>query len=244
MSKVILNDTNNFKPYKCIIFMAAFFIMLDMCCILFANKIISLPLGNTFAVTVISAISFMTIDIIAEVYGYKMSMIFFVLSSFSKFIIFLYINFMISFNSIHIDDGFNQYNIVLRQSNLITIVAFFDFLLITHINSYLIIKWKILMRGKYFWLRSVGSSAIAETLFVLLPIPIWTWFKHYNYSDISIIFIISSCAYRILFTAIAAFPSTIIVAILKKIENVDVHAPMQNFNPFLKEAGLHKDKNF
>ncbi len=219
------------KPYKGLIFMAALYIMLDMCCTLFSNKTISLPLGNTNAVMIISAVGFMFNDIMAEVYGYKMSMIFCLLSVFSKLIAFLYINFMINFNSLHIGDGFNQYNIVFNCSNLTILVAFFDFLLINHINSYLITKWKILIRGKYFWLRSVGSSAIAETLFVILPIPILAWFKHYNYYDM--VYLISTCAYRIIFTAVSAFPGTIIVAILKKIENVDVHAPMQNFNPFL-----------
>lgn len=233
------------KPYKCLIFIAGFYVMLDICCNLFANKIILLPFGFISAVTITSALGFMCGDIIAEVYGYKMTILMYIYSTLCKFIIFPFLSIAIHSNFINNYESHN-YNIVLDHSLTRSIIVFICSLIAMYINSYLIVKWKMLLRGKYFWLRSTASSAIGEIIFVVLTILFFFTFVN-NYflnEDILIVYLLSSCAYRILFTAIAAFPSTIIVAILKKIENVDVHAPMQNFNPFLKEAGLHKDKNF
>jgi uncharacterized integral membrane protein (TIGR00697 family) len=37
-------------------------------------------------------------------------------------------------------------------------------------NTYLITKWKILTRGKYFWLRSIGSSGSGQLVFTIVTI--------------------------------------------------------------------------
>jgi len=38
------------------------------------------------------------------------------------------------------------------------------------VNTYLITKWKILTRGKYFFLRSIGSSGIGQLTFTIVTL--------------------------------------------------------------------------
>lgn len=97
-------------------------------------------------------------------------------------------------------------------------------------NIYFITKWKILVSGKYFWLRSLGASLIAEIILTIIVYTITFWGLS---SSIHVInFMVSGFLCKLTFSVIATFPASILVHILKNVEG-DVYTNSSvNFNPF------------
>ncbi len=100
-------------------------------------------------------------DSIAEVYGFKMlkRIIWFRLLCDYIFGLFLYfaLSFPVASNIATPIDYQNLQWFYMRGLISGTIAVFCASL----INGYLIAKWKALIRGRFFWLRSMGSSSIA-----------------------------------------------------------------------------------
>jgi uncharacterized integral membrane protein (TIGR00697 family) len=99
-------------------------------------------------------------DVIAEVYGYKAARHVIWMAIICQFIFALSCAILISFDS---PDGWaNQgaYNQVLGKLPRVAFASFFAIVSGAFINAYAISKWKILLHGKYFWLRSLGASAV------------------------------------------------------------------------------------
>jgi uncharacterized integral membrane protein (TIGR00697 family) len=98
------------------------------------------------------------------------------------------------------------------------------------INIYCISRWKVLLHGRFFWLRSIGSSMIGETIFTLTSVLIvWSgkipWGKLFM---LAFTLIISNIIYNIIMVG----PATMVVNWLKKSENVDVYDAYLDYNPF------------
>ena len=62
-----------------------------------------------------------------------------------------------------------SYDQVLGKLPRVAIASFLAIFVGAFINAYAISKWKILLRGRYFWLRSLGASAIGEFIFTIVP---------------------------------------------------------------------------
>jgi hypothetical protein len=97
-------------------------------------------------------------------------------------------------------------------------------------NAYFISKLKIMTMGRYFWLRSVGSSLVGDTITVTLSIigifagriPAGT-FTHTLIPEFIIM---------ILFSACGAIPAAWIAAYLKKKLGQDHYDTNISYNPF------------
>lgn len=97
-------------------------------------------------------------------------------------------------------------------------------------NTYLITKWKILIQGKYFWLRSLGSSGTGQLVFTSVTILFDMLGVIPFYKIIQLITL--SFTIKIVVTALFSLPSAILVLALKKLEGVDVYDHNTDFNPF------------
>ncbi|MFT3741562.1 MAG: queuosine precursor transporter [Gammaproteobacteria bacterium] len=103
-------------------------------------------------------------------------------------------------------------------------------------NIYCISKWKILIRGRHFWLRSLGSSAIGEffyTLFVVSLVNIGI----VSFKSFLEILSISYC-FKLLFGLLAVFPANLLVMFLKTKEEIDMNNLPEKYTPF---GSLDKD---
>ena len=98
-------------------------------------------------------------------------------------------------------------------------------------NSFILAKLKILTRGKWLWMRTIGSTIVGElldtALFILISfvgvVPnalLWTLVVS-NY--------LFKCGIEILFTPV----TYLVVGWLKRIEHEDFYDRDTNFNPFL-----------
>ncbi|EKD92385.1 MAG: hypothetical protein ACD_29C00032G0004 [uncultured bacterium] len=127
-----------------------------------------------------------------------------------------------------------SYTIALKSTARAVIVGDIAILVGQFLNAYLITKWKILVRGRYFWLRSVGSSIVGDTITVSLAI--LGIFGGRMSTDALLTTLIPELVIMVFFTALGAFPASIIAKILAKAENLNNFDIGVNFNPFKLDA--------
>jgi len=106
-------------------------------------------------------------------------------------------------------------------------------------NSYILAKLKLITKGRFLWIRTIGSTLVGQgidtVVFVLIANIGWGW------SPGTVVAVILSnyifkCGIEVLFTPI----TYAIVIGLKKSEGIDVYDRDTNFNPFMvfeKEHG-------
>ncbi|EKD54010.1 MAG: hypothetical protein ACD_60C00132G0016 [uncultured bacterium] len=169
-------------------------------------------------------------DIIVEVYGYSCArrIIWFSLICEGIFSACIYILGNVHFNNIEFN---NQANSILSKN----IFRIFLTSLITtpvgdFVNSFAISRWKILLNGKYFILRSIFATSLGIIVYCLLTQTMLFYgilsFKHLA------LLIGSSIMFKILFVTICAIPATLIMFFLKKFEKSDPYDFGINYNPF------------
>lgn len=169
-------------------------------------------------------------DIIAETYGYKAArkLIWYTLlcgALFSGLI-----TAIIYMPSPTFDNHQLAFQEVLGNSIKLTIVGVIAMLAGSFSNAYIISKWKILVKGKYFWIRSITSSMVGEFINTLFAFPL----AFGGTMPVEKIINIMIVAYviKILYAIVAVFPATLIVAYIKTKIGVDVYDYNTNFNPF------------
>ena len=97
------------------------------------------------------------------------------------------------------------------------------------INSFIISKWKIILHGRYFWLRSIGSSIFGQVSQVLFCTILA--FRDYVNADSLIKIILFAIAYKLMFAIVVSFPATLLTNYLKFKTNIDVYDMNTNYNP-------------
>ena len=124
-------------------------------------------LGGAF----VSPFLFVLNDIISEIYGYKLMRTLVFSGFFCQTIFALVAQFIVNAPHPSSFTEFQAYNYILGFSLLrIDVSGFIAYIVANLLNSYLITKWKILLNGRYFWLRSIGASTIAEALYSLIAV--------------------------------------------------------------------------
>lgn len=96
------------------------------------------------------------------------------------------------------------------------------------INAYLLSRWKILVRGKYFWMRSLLSSSIAVLIFTFIG---YTYRLFHLPLSQSLNFIITAYVIKLILEVIISPVCLFCTKVLKKIEGVDIYDNGVPFNP-------------
>lgn len=183
-------------------------------------------LGGTFT----SPLVFILDDIIAEIYGYKIAraVIFTGFFSQSLFVVICQLVINAPYPSF-----FNEtaYATVLGWSLMrINISGFFAYISANLVNSYILSRWKVLLKGRYFWLRSLGSSTISEVLYSFIAI-LMMEFASISLKSILQVAVISF-SIKVLYSIVLVGPVSILVNYLKKLTGIDVYDFPQQFTPF------------
>lgn len=99
-------------------------------------------------------------------------------------------------------------------------------------NAWLLNKWKIKLKGKYFPIRSIISTSIGEFVFTVIT-NIIAFFKITTFSEtLNIIF--SDYIFKVGYSFFLCLITAFIVSYLKK--KYGIKYPIANFNPFVKKA--------
>lgn len=184
-------------------------------------------LGGTFT----SPLLFILDDIIAEIYGYKAArnviitgfivQILFALASMAV-VVAPYPDFF---------GGNDRYSSILGSSLFhITVSGFFAYIVANLINSYIITRWKVLLKGKMFWLRSIGSSVFSEVLYSFIAI-FAMQFGSIPLNEILKVALIS-CTIKIVYSVVLAFPANLLTNHVKRVTGIDVYDVPRKFASF------------
>jgi len=211
-----------------LIFLAMLYIVIDLSSMVFAYKFIQVGSVVGAASSLIFPATYALMDVIAEVYGYQVAKKI-ILYGFICDFIFAVLVLLIS----HIPSTSEYQTLAYLQIFSILIRAVFaqmiGVLTGAFINVYLISKWKMITKGRYFWLRSIGSSMVGEA--VMLVISVFIALSGVLSFATLFRLIIYTYIYKICFAVFAAPIISIVALILKnKIDNWRPDAV--DFNPF------------
>lgn len=228
------------KNYDYLIFIAMTYIAIDLSSMVFAYKIVEIGPITGAASSLIFPLTYAIMDIIAEVYGYRIAKNI-VWYGFMCDLIFAILALMIS----HIPSTTHAQTLayiqVLGLLLRAAVAQMIGVLLGAFINIYLISKWKRMTNGRYFWLRSIGSSTIGEAIMLIISVLI-ALIGVLSFSEL-IHLIIYTYLYKIFFAVAAAPFVSILASILKKkISNWRPESIV--FNPFNKPNTPDLSANF
>ncbi|OGO96407.1 MAG: hypothetical protein A3F41_03115 [Coxiella sp. RIFCSPHIGHO2_12_FULL_44_14] len=216
--------------FKYLTFLSMLYVTILQISVLLDYKFISIGPMLASSATFVISITFFLSDVIAEVYGYQRAKQV-IWSGVICLLCFATIGFLLEKLPTPLEYAKygHAYRIILDLlfrasiSNAIAIMigAFF--------NIYFVSKWKILVKGKHFWLRSLGSSAIGEALYTIFVVSL------VNIGIVSfphlIEILIVSYSFKLIFDTLAVAPANLLVIFLKRTEGVDVYDFPQKFTP-------------
>jgi uncharacterized integral membrane protein (TIGR00697 family) len=222
---------NDKRRLKYLTLLAGSYVTIILLTMFVENRVIVFLSFNIVTGTLIIPLAYSLSDIITEVYGYNEMRRIMWASIFILYAVAIVLYVLMKFPSPPSSKGIdNAYKIVfhpfLRDVFTYSIAALAGIFL----NSYLLSKWKILIRGKYFWMRSLGSSAIGEFIFVL-TFGILAFYGVFPLKELIGILTFSYC-YKIICNLLTIIPSSFVVLLLKYREGIDTYDNGIIFNPF------------
>lgn len=224
------NILNIDAKLKLLIFLIMLYFTVNLVGVPMAYKLIEIgPIIGPGGLAVLPLL-FLIEDTIVELYGYKIS----------RFLIWLIITSTIifTFASVaithlpspsywHLQSYYETVFDPLLKSGPSAVLAIF---VSRFINIILMSKWKFLLRGKYFWLRSVLATLICS-IFALSIFFVLSFGGKEPLSAIKIFFL-SDIAVRLGYIMIGGIPVSFLVSYLKTKLGLDVMDDQINFNPF------------
>jgi queuosine precursor transporter len=200
------------KAFEYLIFIAMIYIAIDLSSMVFAYKIIKIGPIIGAAASLIFPLTYSIMDVVAEVYGYQIAKKIILYAFFCDFLFSILVLAISHIPSI--DPGETLAYLHVLGSLLRAVIAqTIGVLFGAFINVYLISKWKIMTNGRYFWLRSIGSSTIGEGFMLIISVTI-ALIGVLPITQLSQL-IIYTYLYKIIFAIAVAPLICIIVAFLK-----------------------------
>lgn len=219
------------ERYNVLISISMLYMSIMLCNAILTNRYIGTDALFILGGSLTSPFVFILDDIIAEIYGYKITRTL-ILSGFFAQSIFVFVCQLV-INAPH-PAFFSQeaiYATVLGPSLLrINISGFIAYISANLVNSYLLSRWKILIKGRYFWLRSLGSSTISEALYSLIAIVMMELASIPVKSILQVA--ATSFSIKVIYSVVLAAPSNFLVNYLKKLTGMDVYDFPEQFTPF------------
>ncbi|WP_238583406.1 queuosine precursor transporter [Legionella israelensis] len=188
-------------------------------------------------------ITFCICDIVGEVYGYAYPRLFIWIGVLAEFIFSLIV---IAVSHLPAPQFFNHveaYQIVFDPTIRYVGAGLAGLLVGELANVYLLAKWKIFLKGKFFILRSLFSTAFGQALLTII-VDILNYSGKMTGHHLGWMMF---CGYfwKMCSALIMVFPAWLLVKYLKKVENVDHYDIHTNFNPFMLSLNENKtDKKF
>jgi uncharacterized integral membrane protein (TIGR00697 family) len=223
---------------KCLNFISMVYICILFVSAVIGSKLVITPIGIVSAGSLTGPFWFILSDIIAEVYGYQYSKQIFISAMICE-LLFIFISiFLIHLPSPSYWHWQFALNFAFDNLPMIYLCQLIAIIIAWNINIRCLLRWKVLLRGKYFWLRSIGSSSISEIIFSIISVGLNMFArKHLLGFNNETLFkiVLGSIILKILFSIIFAYPAQMTVKILKYIENIKTIDPNASVGDFFKD---------
>lgn len=205
-----------------------FYVTLMLTISLLSNDIILIFSRVTMAGTLFMPLIFVTTDIMAEIYGYRLTRQIILLAFICHLVMSVICELVLYLKHPPFWQGGHAYTQIFSPFLRNTTSSFIAYIVSTFINIHLLTKWRILLKGRYFWLRSIGSSLIGEFIFTFLAVLM----IQLHVMPIHVIWqiVLTSFVIKCVGSITCALPANMIVNILKLLEFVP--EPDDIINPF------------
>jgi len=231
----ISNKLNDPSGYYFLVILSMTYMSIMLCNAVLTNRYIGNDALFILGGTLTSPFVFILDDIISEIYGYRMARNV-ILTGFAAQTMFAAICYFVSVSP-H-PDFFKQYdsyyNILGPSLLRINISGCAAYIIANLINSYMLARWKMLVKAKYFWLRSIGSSSFSEALYTILAIIMMELNSIPMTNIIRVVAI--SFIIKLTYTVIFAGPANLLTNYIKLKTGIDVYEFPTNFTPLKFKA--------
>lgn len=234
-----LHSNRNYKYYDLI--MAAFVAVLLCSNLIGVHKVssVNLPFYGEYiygAGVLFFPISYLFGDILTEVYGYarsrKVIWAGFGALIFASLMSFVVINLPTARTMS--PEQQQAINLIFGQTPRIVLASLTAFWLGEFTNSFVLAKLKILTKGRFLWMRTIGSTVFGEMIDSLVFYPIAFYGLWSNEQLVSVM--IGNYFIKVLWETFATPFTYLIVGFLKRAEREDYYDRDTNFNPFTLET--------
>ncbi len=170
-------------------------------------------------------------DIVAEIYGYAEARKLLWLTLAGSLLFSAIVTIGMSFSSPAFYNNASAFRQVFGMSIKFVVVGAIAIWTGGIVNAYIITKWKIFVRGKRFWLRSITSTSVGELINSLVAFPL-AFGGIISGRDI-LNLIVVSFVFKILYALVAVVPASMVVNYFKTVKKIDFYDYSTNFNPFI-----------
>ena len=217
--------------YRLVIIIAVF-----ITCLITANtiavKVISIGSFILPAAVFVFPISYIFGDVLTEVYGYKVArrVIWLGFACNLLFVFFAWIGQLLP--AAPFWDGQGAYQSILGYTPRLLAASFAGYLVGEFVNSYILARMKIMTKGRWLWMRTIGSTIVGEGLDTAIFITI-AYIATPTFASIMIFnHWVSKVGIEVVFTPV----TYIIVNWLKRQEGIDTFDNKTRYNPFSLKA--------
>lgn len=221
---------NSYKIPTYIIILAMLYVTAFMSPMMLAYRMVHigpflLPGGTLFFV-----ISYFLGDVIAEVYGYQLARQLVWAGLFCQLVSGLFILLVLNLPYPSYWHHEAAFQFVLGNSFRYAIASTVGNFCGEFANIFVISKLKILFKGRFFILRSIGSTFLGEGILTIVVFLI-TFVGETSSTHVALL-ILSAYLFKLLFAVFASFPAFLLMKFLKRSERIDIYDYSTNFNPF------------
>ena len=185
-------------------------------------------------------ITFAIMDVITELYGQQAAKKFIKQAILCEFIFALLLFGLAKLPTPQMDAVQASYQLVLESVLRFCISNVIGVVIGQYLNIYILSRWRVFVKGRYFWLRSIGASLFGEFITSLIA-DIGAFLGNYSWNEVWEIFY-TIYIIKMIYAIILAYPAAYLVTILQNTERDAYGECFSKFNPTsaLREiAGNH-----
>jgi hypothetical protein len=204
-------------------------------CLITAN-LIAVKLVDLFGLILPAAIfifplSYITGDVLTEVYGYRQARKVIWLGFLCNLLVVVAIWIAQVLPAASFWDGQKAYERILGYTPRILVASFLAYLLGEFANSFVLAKMKIATRGRWLWMRTIGSTLVGQGLdsMVFMALAFAGNIPVYALTQAMVTQWLAKSAYE---AAVTPF-TYLVVGFLKRKEGMDAYDHETKFNPLL-----------
>jgi uncharacterized integral membrane protein (TIGR00697 family) len=215
--------------YSYLIPLAMLYITFDLSSLVYSYKEIKISFIIGMASSIMFPITYIITDIVTEVYGYKSAKSLIWYGIICDFI-FSVVTYIVSFTPSPSINQYNAYQTVMGPLLRAISAQTLGIIAGGFVNIYLLSKWKIILKGKYFWLRSICSTTIGEGL--TLVISVFVALQGIVKLDTILHVILYAYLYKIAFAIFIAPFASLVAKVIRMKEGINIYDYNIKLDPF------------
>lgn len=240
MHSAVLDTLDRKKQYKYPLFLLGLYLTFLLSTVCLASRITQIgPMLEPGGIFVFP-ITFCICDIVGEVYGYAYPRLFIWIGVIAEFLFSLIVITVSHLPAPQFFTHVEAYQTVFDPTLRYVWAGLMGLLVGEFVNVYLLAKWKISLKGKFFIFRSLFSTAFGQASLTIIVDTLNYYGSLTNYHLGKMML----CGYfwKMSCALIIVFPSWLLVKYLKKTEDVDHYDINTNFNPFVLSLDENKQE--